>query len=171
MRLITRADLDGLTCAVLLSAVETIDDVELAHPKDVQDGKVEITSNDILANLPRDGRAGMVFDHHASQADEWKGEETKGGFAATAPSAARVIASHYSGTDFSAYAGLLDETDRLDSANLDPEDVTDPKAGSWSATRSIRAPGWRAIAITSSTCSCWSKRIPKIPAPCLPTLK
>jgi hypothetical protein len=127
MRLITRADLDGLTCAVLLSQVQTIDDVDLVHPKDVQDGKVDITSNDILANLPRDARAGLVFDHHASQADEWKGEETKGGFAAAAPSAARVIASHYAGTDFSVYEELLHQTDRLDSASLDPEDVTDPK--------------------------------------------
>jgi hypothetical protein len=127
MRLVTRADLDGLTCAVLLSQVETIDDVVLAHPKDVQDGKVDITANDILANLPRDKRAGLVFDHHASQADEWKDGETKGGFAAAAPSAARVIASHYADADFSQYETLLKETDRLDSANLEPEDVTDPK--------------------------------------------
>jgi hypothetical protein len=101
--------------------------VLLAHPKDVQDGKVEITGNDILANLPRDKRAGLVFDHHASQADEWKDGETKGGFAAAAPSAARVIASHYADADFSQYETLLKETDRLDSANLEPEDVTDPK--------------------------------------------
>jgi hypothetical protein len=127
MRLITRADLDGLTCAVLLSHVEPIDDVDLAHPKDVQDGKLEITKNDILANLPHDARAGMVFDHHASQADAWKDGATKGGFAAAAPSAARVIASYYTTADFSAYDGLLHDTDRLDSANLDPDDVTDPK--------------------------------------------
>ncbi len=127
MRLITRADLDGLTCAVLLSKVEQIDDVMLAHPKDVQDGKVEITSDDILANLPHDKRAGMIFDHHASQSDEWKEGETKGGFAAAAPSAARVVAGHYPNADFSAYAELLRQTDRLDSADLEPEDVTDPK--------------------------------------------
>ena len=127
MRLITRADLDGLTCAVLLSQVESIDDVMLAHPKDVQDGKVDITSNDILANLPLDKRAGKVFDHHASQADEWKEGATKGGFQAAAPSAARVIASSYPDADFSAFEMLLHETDRLDSANLEPEDVTDPK--------------------------------------------
>jgi hypothetical protein len=127
MRLITRADLDGLTCAVLLSQVETIDDVMLAHPKDVQDGKVDITSNDVLANLPHDPRAGMIFDHHASQTDEWKEGETKGGFQATAPSAARVVAGHYPNADFSAYTELLLQTDRLDSADLEPEDVTDPK--------------------------------------------
>jgi hypothetical protein len=127
MRLITRADLDGLTCAVLLSQVEKIDDVMLAHPKDVQDGKVDITSDDILANLPHDKRAGMIFDHHASQSDEWKEGETKGGFAAAAPSAARVVAGHYPSADFSAYTELLHQTDRLDSADLEPEDVTDPK--------------------------------------------
>ncbi len=127
MRLITRADLDGLTCAVLLSQVEKIDDVMLAHPKDVQDGKVEINAQDILANLPHDPRAGMIFDHHASQADEWKEGQTKGGFAAAAPSAARVVAGHYPNADFSAYTELLHQTDRLDSAELEPEDVTDPK--------------------------------------------
>ena len=128
MRLITRADLDGLTCALLLSQVETIDDVMLAHPKDVQDGKVDIGPNDILANLPRDPRAGMVFDHHASQSEEWKeGSSDKGAFSAHAPSAARVVASHYATKDFSAYGELLHQTDRLDSADLEPDDVTDPK--------------------------------------------
>jgi hypothetical protein len=127
MRLITRADLDGLTCAVLLSQVEQIDDVMLAHPKDVQDGKVDITSDDILANLPHDKRAGMIFDHHASQSDEWKEGATKGGFAADAPSAARVVAGYYPNADFSAYAELLHQTDRLDSADLEPADVTDPQ--------------------------------------------
>lgn len=127
MRLITRADLDGLTCAVLLTQVEQIDDIMLAHPKDVQDGKVEITSADILANLPHDPRAGMIFDHHASQADEFKDTEVKGGFSAHAPSAARVVATHYPAADFSTYTELLHQTDRLDSADLEPEDVTDPK--------------------------------------------
>jgi hypothetical protein len=129
MRLITRADLDGLTCAVLLSLVEKIDEVTFAHPKDVQDGKVDIGPNDILANLPRDPRAGMVFDHHASQSDEWSKDssEGKGAFAAAAPSAARVIQQHYTSFDFSPYEELLIQTDRLDSADLEPIDVTDPQ--------------------------------------------
>jgi hypothetical protein len=126
MRLITRADLDGLTCAVLLSRVEKIDEVAFAHPKDVQDGKVDIGPNDILANLPRDPRAGKVFDHHASTTESWN-DGASGAFKANAPSAARVIASHYPKADFSEYEELLRETDRLDSAKLDPADVTDPK--------------------------------------------
>ena len=129
MRLITRADLDGLTCAVLLSKVERIDEVNFAHPKDVQDGKVDIGPNDILANLPRDPRAGKVFDHHASQAENWASDsgEARGAFAAAAPSAARVIAQAYPSADFSAFEELLHQTDRLDSADLEPADVTDPQ--------------------------------------------
>jgi hypothetical protein len=130
MRLITRADLDGLTCAVLLSRVEKIDEVTFAHPKDVQDGKVDIGPNDILANLPRDARAGKVFDHHASQSDAWSNDSSdaaKGAFAAAAPSAARVIEQAYPRADFSAFEELLKQTDRLDSADLEPADVTDPK--------------------------------------------
>ena len=59
MRLITRADLDGMTCALLLKEVEPIDVVDFAHPKDVQDGKVAVSGDDILANLPYDERAAL----------------------------------------------------------------------------------------------------------------
>jgi oligoribonuclease NrnB/cAMP/cGMP phosphodiesterase (DHH superfamily) len=129
MRLITRADLDGLTCALLLSEAVKIDEVTFAHPKDVQDGKVEIGPNDVLANLPRDPRAGLVFDHHVSQAGEWSSGQPggNGAYTADAPSAARVIANHYAKHDFSKYEELLHQTDRLDSAHLEPDDVTDPK--------------------------------------------
>jgi hypothetical protein len=129
MRLITRADLDGLVCALLLTSVEPIDEVLLAHPKDVQDGRVPIGPDDILANLPRDARAGKVFDHHASTTDRWRNGNgaTGGAFAADAPSAARVVASHYPDADFARFEALLHETDRLDSANLTPDDVSNPQ--------------------------------------------
>jgi hypothetical protein len=129
MRLITRADLDGLTCAVLLKSVEPIDDILLAHPKDVQDGKVDIGPTDILANLPHDPRAGKVFDHHRSTSDRWDASKgtTAGAFSADAPSASRVVASHYPQADFSRFETLLHETDRLDSADLTPDDVSNPQ--------------------------------------------
>jgi hypothetical protein len=129
MRLITRADLDGLTCAVLLRTVESIDDILLAHPKDVQDGKVEIGPNDILANLPRDPRAGKVFDHHASTTAAWTNGAgpNDGSFQADAPSAARVVASYYPAADFTRFATLLHETDRLDAADLTTDDVSNPQ--------------------------------------------
>lgn len=125
MRLITRADLDGLTCAILLQEVENIEEVDFAHPKDVQDGKVEITKNDILANLPHDSRVGLWFDHHVSQADK-SSADTEGSFAVK-PSAARVIVDHYKSPKFKRYEELMIATDRLDSAQLMMDDVLRPK--------------------------------------------
>jgi len=126
MRLITRADLDGLTSAILLQEVEPIDEVDFAHPKDVQDGKVAVTSNDILANLPYDERAALWFDHHASQSDAAWNPAMKGNFE-IAPSAARVIADHYKSEKFAKFDELLKETDRLDAALLTHDDIVDPK--------------------------------------------
>ncbi|MBV8639101.1 MAG: exopolyphosphatase [Candidatus Eremiobacteraeota bacterium] len=126
MRLITRADLDGLTSAILLQEVEPIEEIDFAHPKDVQDGKIAVTSSDILANLPYDGRAALWFDHHASQADAAWNPEMRGSFE-IAPSAARVIADHYKSDRFARFAELLDATDRLDAALLTRDDIVDPQ--------------------------------------------
>ncbi|GAC1651875.1 MAG: exopolyphosphatase [Vulcanimicrobiaceae bacterium] len=126
MRLITRADLDGLTSAILLQEVEAIDEVDFAHPKDVQDGKVAITENDVLANLPFDERAGLWFDHHLSQSDASWNPNLKGAYE-IAPSAARVISDHYKSPKFERFHELLEATDRLDAAMLTREDVNNPQ--------------------------------------------
>ena len=126
MRLLTRADLDGLTSAILLQEVEAIDEIDFAHPKDVQDGKIEISANDILANLPFDERAALWFDHHASQADAAWNPDMKGSFE-IAPSAARVIADHYKSDKFARFGELLDATDKLDAALLSRDDIVDPQ--------------------------------------------
>lgn len=126
MRLITRADLDGLTSAILLQEVEPIEEVDFAHPKDVQDGKVDVTGNDILANLPYDERAALWFDHHVSQSDAAWNPAMKGNFE-IAPSAARVISDHYKSDKFARFAELLEATDRLDAALLTHDDIVNPK--------------------------------------------
>ena len=51
-RLVTRSDFDGLVCAVLLKELDKIDDIQFVHPKDMQDGKIEIGPGDITTNLP-----------------------------------------------------------------------------------------------------------------------
>ncbi len=125
MRLVTRGDLDGLTCAILLSEVENIEEVDFAHPKDVQDGKTTLTKNDILANLPFDERAGLWFDHHISQADaSWN--DFHGAYDVS-PSAARVIANHYKSPKFRRFEELLEATDRMDAAELTQDDIVAPK--------------------------------------------
>ncbi|HVA33461.1 MAG TPA: exopolyphosphatase [Candidatus Baltobacteraceae bacterium] len=126
MRLVTRADLDGLTSAILLQEVVPVERVEFAHPKDVQDGKFPIDQNDILANLPYDSRAALWFDHHLSQVDEGTRGGIKGKFE-LAPSAARVIADHYKSPRFERYADLLSATDKLDAAALTRDDIVNPQ--------------------------------------------
>jgi hypothetical protein len=128
MRLVTRPDLDGLTCAVLLSECETIDAVELVHPQDVAERRVTITADDVLANLPYHPACGMWFDNHlltdpkAMPPSGFKGRYGK------APSAARLVYEHYLSSQpaIARHETLVNETDRLDSAQLTLEDVVAP---------------------------------------------
>ena len=66
-RLVTRSDFDGLACAMMLKELGMIDEIKFVHPKDVQDGKIELTKNDITTNLPYDPRVFLAFDHHESE--------------------------------------------------------------------------------------------------------
>ncbi len=132
MRLITRSDFDGLMCGVLLREVEQIDAVDFVHPKDVQDGTVKATANDILTNLPYQPGVGMWFDHHASEAlrNDMEGIDFRGRFE-VAPSAARVVYDHYveqgKGAKLRKFRKVLEAVDKSDSADLSRDDVTKPK--------------------------------------------
>ena len=127
MRLVTRGDLDGVTSAVLLSTMEQIDSVELIHPQDITDKKVEITGHDIMANLPYHPNCAMWFDHHELTESNEKPYSTYRGRHAIAPSVSRVIYDYYKSDALKKYEHLVDETDRLDSADLETGDVTDPQ--------------------------------------------
>lgn len=80
MRLVTRSDFDGLACAALLKEAGIIDHWKFAHPKDLQDGLIEVTEDDCLANVPYVKGCGLWFDHHSSEherqqlAGKYKGE-------------------------------------------------------------------------------------------------
>jgi hypothetical protein len=125
MRLVTRGDLDGLTCAVIITRKEKIDDIFLVHPQFITDKKVEITGNDILANLPYHPACGKWFDHHQlTESNEKPPAKFEGRFG-LAPSAAQLVWEHY-GKD-PEFGKLVSETNRLDSAQLTPEDVLEPK--------------------------------------------
>ena len=67
MRLVTRSDFDGSVCTAILEELGLIDDILYVHPKDMQDGIVEITGNDITANLPYVEGVHLAFDHHVSE--------------------------------------------------------------------------------------------------------
>ncbi|MDP2158569.1 MAG: exopolyphosphatase [Nitrospirota bacterium] len=127
MRLVTRGDLDGVTSAVLLSTMEKIDSIELIHPQDITDKKFSITGNDIMANLPYHPDCAMWFDHHELTDSNEKPPVSYKGRHAIAPSVSRVIYDYYNSEALKKYEQIVNETDRLDSADLEPGDVTDPK--------------------------------------------
>jgi nanoRNase/pAp phosphatase (c-di-AMP/oligoRNAs hydrolase) len=129
MRLVTRADLDGLTSAVIITMKEPIDEILLVHPQDITDKRVEIRGDDVLANLPYHPNAGKWFDHHLLTDSNEKPPESFEGRHRIAQSAARLVYEYYSEKDPSLerFAKLVDETDRLDAAQLTPDDVESPR--------------------------------------------
>ena len=131
MRLVTRADLDGLTSAVIITLKEPIDEIVLVHPQDITDKKVPIRSDDILANVPYHPNSGMWFDHHLLTDSNEKPPANFKGRYRVAPSAARLVYEYYmeknpKDPDLMRLSKLVDETDRLDSAQLTPQDVENP---------------------------------------------
>ena len=132
MRLVTRGDLDGLTSAVLITLKEPIDEIVLIHPQDITDKVFQVRPDDILANVPYDPRAGMWFDHHLLTESNQKPPATFKGRHGLAPSAARLVYDYYTekypnDPDLQRFAKLVDETDRLDAAQLTPDDVVNPR--------------------------------------------
>lgn len=132
MRLVTRGDLDGLTSAVIITMKEPIEEIRLIHPQEITDKTVEITPNDVLANVPYHPNCGMWFDHHLLTDSNEKPPETFRGRYGLAPSAARLVYDYYRERDpddeaLRKLATLVDETDRLDAAQLTPDDVEHPR--------------------------------------------
>ena len=127
-RLVTRSDFDGLVCAVLLNELDLIDDILFVHPKDMQDGKVAITSRDITTNLPYVPGAHLAFDHHDSETLRNTGDRPNHVIDASAPSAARVVYRHYGGK--AAFPRVSDEmmdaVDKADSAQFSEDEVLNP---------------------------------------------
>lgn len=128
-RLVTRSDFDGLVCAVLLKHLNLINDIKFVHPKDMQDGIVDITERDITTNLPYVGSAHLIFDHHHSELIRNPGNHDNYIIDADAPSAARVVWKHYGGHDVfpQSWDDMMDAVDKGDSAQYNQEEVLHPK--------------------------------------------
>ena len=131
MRLVTRSDFDGLACAMMLRELGIIDEIKFVHPKDVQDGKVELSQNDITTNLPYDPRVALAFDHHESEVDRLKAQETGGKLIIdpNARSAARVVYDYYGGKKTFPRVSdeLMEAVDKGDSADFTMDEILHPK--------------------------------------------
>ncbi len=128
MRLVTRSDFDGLACGALLLEAGIIDSWKFAHPKDIQDGLVEITENDCLANVPFVEGCGLWFDHHSSEHERNQLEGKFKGESRMTPSCARIIYEYYGGKErFPQYDDLMEAVDKVDSGNLTIDEIQNPK--------------------------------------------
>jgi len=130
MRLVTRSDFDGLVCAVFLEEKGLIDEYLFVHPKDVQDGKIAVSRNDILANVPLAQGCGLWFDHHSSEGERLgKRHVDFEGLSRPAPSAAQVIWEYYGGEAVfgSRFLPLLEAVNKTDSGNLTRDEILYPE--------------------------------------------
>jgi hypothetical protein len=128
MRLITRSDFDGLACAVLLRTAGITDSRLFVHPKDVQDGLIEVNANDVLANIPYAEGCGLWFDHHSSEDERVKMAGKFKGDSRPAPSAARVIYDYYGGEKiFGHLQDMMLAVDKSDSGQLTVGEIMNPK--------------------------------------------
>lgn len=126
-RLVTRSDFDGLVCAVLLKQLDIIDDIKFVHPKDMQDGVIDIGPNDITTNLPYVDGVHLAFDHHLSETIR-VGKKDNHVIDAKAPSAARVVYDYYGGAVRfpAAWDKMMEEVDKADSAQYSLDDIISP---------------------------------------------
>ncbi len=127
MRLVTRSDFDGLACGALLKEAGIIDHWKFAHPKDLQDGLVEITENDCLANVPYVEGCGLWFDHHSSEHERLQLEGKFKGESRITPSCARIIYEYYGGREkFPQFDDMMEAVDKVDSGNLTIDEIQNP---------------------------------------------
>ncbi|MCG7950965.1 MAG: exopolyphosphatase [Candidatus Thiodiazotropha endolucinida] len=127
-RLVTRSDFDGLVSAVLLKHLDIIEDIKFVHPKDMQDGKIDISGSDVTTNLPFVEGVHLAFDHHSSEIirNEQRDNHI---IDPEAPSAARVVWRHYGGHDVfpTKWDEMMEAVDKGDAAQFNMEEVLEPK--------------------------------------------
>jgi nanoRNase/pAp phosphatase (c-di-AMP/oligoRNAs hydrolase) len=128
-RLVTRSDFDGLVCAALLKELGILDDILFVHPKDMQDGKVELTDRDITTNLPYVPGVHLSFDHHDSELVRVEESPENHVIVAGAKSAARVVYDHFGGADVFTAVGedIMSAVDKADAADFSRDDILEPQ--------------------------------------------
>lgn len=127
-RLVTRSDFDGLICAVLLKEIGLIDDIKFVHPKDMQDGLIEISDRDITTNLPYVKGCYLAFDHHLSET--LRNEKHSNHIInPNAPSAARVVFDYYGGFKRfpTRWAEMMNAVDKGDAAQFSKAEILNPR--------------------------------------------
>jgi oligoribonuclease NrnB/cAMP/cGMP phosphodiesterase (DHH superfamily) len=128
-RLLTRGDLDGLVCAVLMKHLDIVAEIKLVeHPSDMQLGNVKVTDRDISTNLPYVDGVHLAIDHHFSETKRNK-KNDKHVIDPDAPSAARVVYNYYGGKK--KFPDLFDDmmkwVDIADAGQFSKDDILFPE--------------------------------------------
>ena len=132
MRLFTRADFDGLVCAAILEELYIVDEITYIHPQDLQNNKIRVTENDIIANAPFVAGCGLWFDHHCSEHERLQLEGHYTGASELAPSAAHVIYNYFENKNgdhkkLKRFKELVATADIVDSAQFTQDDILNPQ--------------------------------------------
>jgi len=128
-RLVTRSDFDGLVCAALLKKLGMLEDILFVHPKDMQDGKIELRPTDITTNLPYCEGVHLAFDHHDSELERVGDSPDNHVIDPNARSAARVVYDHFGGDAIfggAPWYSLLCAVDKADSADFSQDEILAP---------------------------------------------
>lgn len=128
MRLLTRSDFDGLACGALLKELGIIDHWKFVHPKDIQDGLVEVNDQDVMANIPYVKGCALWFDHHTSEHERLSSDLVFEGESRPEDSAARVIYEYYGGKSrLPHFEKMVKAVDKVDAAKLTREEILNPE--------------------------------------------
>ncbi len=128
MRLLTRSDFDGLACGALLKEIGIIDSWKFVHPKDIQDGLVDVRVDDVLANVPYAEGCKLWFDHHSSESERLGKYVDFEGESRLADSAARVIFDYYGGEErLPHFVEMVKAVDKVDAAKLTVDEILNPE--------------------------------------------
>jgi oligoribonuclease NrnB/cAMP/cGMP phosphodiesterase (DHH superfamily) len=132
MRLVTRSDFDGSVCTAILEDLGLVDDILYVHPKDMQDNKIEVNENDILANVPFVEGCGLWFDHHSSERVRLQLDGKFKGASKNSPSAAQVVYDYYKrfeayGARLKKFKPLIEIAGKADSAKFTKKDILQPE--------------------------------------------
>jgi nanoRNase/pAp phosphatase (c-di-AMP/oligoRNAs hydrolase) len=127
-RLVTRSDFDGLVCAALLKELGILDEISFVHPKDMQDGLLEITEHDITTNLPYVPGVRLAFDHHESETLRLADTAENHIIVPGALSAARVVYEYFGGAErFTLVTEeIMEAVDKADSALFSLDEIRTP---------------------------------------------
>ena len=127
-RLITRSNFDGIVNTALFLKLGIVDEILFVHPKDVQEGKVEVTTDDIVSNLPYVQNAHMAFDHLIDTPDVMKINKNHALFT-DARSVSEIIYEYYGGEEVfgEELLPLVEAANRSKTANFTEKEVLSPE--------------------------------------------